>query len=514
MKLLELARLLKPSYQPDWYHELLADLLERCAAGDRDMPNLLISTPPGSGKTEICSILFPTYIFAHRPSAHIIALANSDSLARLASGNVLRLIQYPEFQERWPLTLEKAAEGQWTIAGNDGRPSMHAAGIAGQLTGHRADFLVFDDLIKSQSDAMSDVVRERTWGNFSSAAETRLLPDGKIVGIQTRWHLDDPIGRLISRALENRHARQFVYVSLAAWNGGEDSFVLDTRTGERKFLPAYGALASQQGQPYSFSRRHLLGKQADLGASRFSALYLQQPLSIEDQLFPERVWGSIETRNLNVDDLLLVVSSWDCANKTGEKNDFSANVVVGRLATGGFVVLEVWKSKLNFAQLPDVVLQRYGLTMARYKTLPLLAIEDAASGTQLLDTIRNLEPQIPLIAAKPVKAKIVRAEGVTPITTGGLVSLPREAEWRADFITEMANFPVGVHDDVTDAFCHAMKAFTTARDFRTPDLTMLPGRLLAGAAAQQEQIAKQLEYERDVSISDDLDRFDRDPGNW
>ena len=54
------------------------------------MTNLLISTPPGSGKTELISILFPSYIFAHRPPAHVIALANSDSLARLASGNVLR----------------------------------------------------------------------------------------------------------------------------------------------------------------------------------------------------------------------------------------------------------------------------------------------------------------------------------------------------------------------------------------------------------------------------------------
>ena len=52
----------------------------------------------------------------------------------------------------------------------------------------------------------------------------------------------------------------------------------------------YRALASLPGQPYSFSRQQLLGKQADLGASRFSALYLQQPLSIEDQLFPEKVW--------------------------------------------------------------------------------------------------------------------------------------------------------------------------------------------------------------------------------
>jgi predicted phage terminase large subunit-like protein len=70
----------------------------------------------------------------------------------------------------------------------------------------------------------------------------------------------------------------------------------------------------------------------------------------------------------------------------------------------------------------------------------------------------------------PVKAKIIRAEGVTPITTAGLVALPRDVPWRADFISEMANFPVGVHDDVTDAFCHAIKAFTTERDFKTPEL--------------------------------------------
>jgi hypothetical protein len=247
LKLLELAALLKPNYAADWYHTLLADLLQRCAGGDPNVPNLMISTPPGSGKTELIGILFPTYIFSHDRDAHVIALANSDSLATMASGNVLRLVQHPEFQERWPLALDKASAAQWTIAGNDGRPSMIAAGISGGLIGHRADYLIFDDLIKSQSDAYSETVREKTWANFSSAAETRLLPDGKIIGIQTRWHLDDVHGRLLRRAQEDRSARQFVYVSLAAWNSGEDSFVLNTRTGERKCLPPYRALASQPG---------------------------------------------------------------------------------------------------------------------------------------------------------------------------------------------------------------------------------------------------------------------------
>jgi predicted phage terminase large subunit-like protein len=411
---------------------------------------------------------------------------------------VLRLVQHPEFQERWPLALDKASASQWTVHGNDGRPSMIAAGNSGGVIGHRADYLIFDDLIKSQTDAYSETVRERTWANFSSAAETRLLPDGKIIGIQTRWHLDDTHGRLLRRAQEDRHARQFVYVALAAWNSGEDSFLLDTRTGERKCLRPYRALASVQGQPYSFSRQQLLGKQADLGSSRFSALYMQQPQSLEDQLFPEKVWASVDA--VNVDDLVLVVSAWDCANKTGEKNDFSANVVIGQLGSGGFLVLDVWKSKLNFAQLQDVVLQRYALLIDRYKTLPVLAIEDSAAGTQLIDTIRSRGPQIPLIAAKPVKAKIIRAEGVTPITTAGLVALPRDATWRADFVKDMGDFPVGQHDDVTDAFCHAVKAFTTARDFKTPDLSLVPGRVLSEEEALREQLLEDWEYENETGL--------------
>ena len=503
MKLLELAALLKPNYVADWYHALLADLLQRCAGGDPNVPNLLISSPPGSGKTELIGILFPTYIFSHDRDAHVIALANSDSLACLASGNVLRLVQHPKFQERWPLALDKASAAQWTVHGNDGRPSMIAAGISGGVIGHRADYLIFDDLIKSQSDAYSETVRERTWANFSSAAETRLLPDGKIIGIQTRWHLDDVHGRLLRRAQEDRQRPTIcVRVSLAAWNSGEDSFVLDTRTGERKCLPPYRALASVQGQPYSFSRQQLLGKQADLGSSRFSALYMQQPQSLEDQLFPEKVWGTID--EVNADDLVLVVSAWDTAIKTGEKNDFTANVVIGRLRSGGFVVLDVWKSKLNFAKLPDVVLNRYGLLMERYRTLPLLVVEDAGSGTQLIDTIRSRDAQIPLIAAKPVKAKIIRAEGVTPITTAGLVALPRDAPWRADFVKEMGDFPVGQHDDVPDAFCHGMKAFTTARDFKTPDLSVMPGHLQSEYEARQQELFEEWQWENDTRIGDDF----------
>ena len=514
MRLADFAKLVWPNYNADWYHELMISQLELLAEGHPSVPNLLVAAPPGSGKTQLISILFPAWLFTFQPQSHVIALSNSDALARLASGNVLRLIQHPEFQARWPRKLSKTAEAQWSLdlPDGDGRPSMHAAGIGGQLTGHRADFLLWDDLIKSQSEAYSEVVRSRIMGNFSSAAETRLLPEGKIAGIQTRWHMDDPISRLLRRAEEEPNARQFVYLSLAAWNTGEDSYILDTRTGVKKYLPKYRALASKFGQKYSFTRRQLEGKRADLGPTRWSALYMQQPLSGEDQLFPETVWRTLE--HIPVDEISLIITAWDCASKTGEKNDYSANVVVGRFNSGGFIVLDVWKSRLNFAQLPRVVLERYRFLVDRYRQLPVLCIEDANSGTQLIDLFHDQYPEIPVVRAKAVHAKVIRAEGVTPYTSAGLVSLPRDTEWREAFIRELANFPVGEHDDVVDAFCHALKAFTVERSIHTPDLHVRPGRLLSEWEEQEQTLRETLEWRAATSISPELDSSDGVGGDW
>jgi phage terminase large subunit-like protein len=130
--------------------------------------------------------------------------------------------------------------------------------------------------------------------------------------------------------------------------------------------------------------------------------------------------------------------------------------------------------------------------------VPLLVIEDADAGRQLIDTIRSHEPQTPLVAAKPVSAKVIRAEGVTPITTAGLVSLPKDAAWRADFIKEMTEFPIGQH--VTDAFCHAVKSFTTARDFKAAERSVMPGHVLSEQELAEQELREQMEYENDTRI--------------
>jgi len=221
----ELGSHLWPNIKWDWYHRLWC---EEFAQSLETHGNVISSSPPGSGKTQFWSILVPTYLIYRDAMTHAILTANSDGLARLAAGEVLRAVQSPAFQEVCPLELTTATGTCFTVAGNDGRPTLHSAGIRGQLTGHRAQYLIFDDLLKSLGEAYSDTVRESVWSNFNSAAETRLLPTGQIFGIHTRWHLDDPIGKLLKRARENPNARQFRYINLAATNRHGESFIEDT----------------------------------------------------------------------------------------------------------------------------------------------------------------------------------------------------------------------------------------------------------------------------------------------
>jgi predicted phage terminase large subunit-like protein len=464
MQLAEFISKVKPNYVTDWYHEMMIAMLQQAVANGDDV---LCSGPPGCGKTELFAILFPSWLIAENPGTHVISLANSDGLSRMAAGNILRIVQSAAFQDIQPVTLDKATEQTFLVHGNDGRPTLHSAGINGQLSGHRAQFICYDDLTKSLSDAYSETVRERTWNNFNSCAETRLLPEGHIYGIQTRWSLDDVHGRLLRRAMENQRARQFTYLNLAAINNGEQSYILDTRTQEKTFLRPYKSLAAKESQPYSFSSEMLQGKEADLGPTLYQALYQGNPIATENQMFPPEVWGYVDA--IDTSQYGMIVSAWDTAARDKASNDPSCNVVIGRRHSGDYVVLDYVEFKLTFDKLLPVVYARDRSLAEQMRQVPLLVIEEASSGQQLLDVFRSQWPNVPVLGVKPTRSKIIRAEAVTPFTTARLVKLLK-AEWNSEFIAKFANFPASDDDHVVDAGVMGLRCFTSqGTDYKDGD---------------------------------------------
>jgi predicted phage terminase large subunit-like protein len=509
MKLIEFAKIARPTFKFDWFHSLLMDHLEALYARCPEVPNLAISLPPGSGKTET-AILFDAYAVAHNPlREHVISVSNADTLARLACMNVLRVLNRPDIQQRFPLAFDQETQNTFTVSGSDGRPALWVAGLFGTLTGMRSTLTIIDDPIKNLEVAYSSEQLDKIEENLGAVVETRSTPGSPIVVIATRWSHGDPTGRFIEKALNNAEARQWKYINLACWNRGEDSFIHDTATDTRTFLPRYEALAQVKGQAYSFTKRQFEGKRADLG-DLFSPLYLGQPIASGSALFPADAWGVTDDK-INLEDINLIVTGWDCASKTGASNDYSANVVVGHRSDGNYIVLDVWKSKVDFSQLPGVIAARYTALHQKYRSIPLLTIEDTSAGQQAIQLIQASHPEVPMLAAKAIKSKVIRAQGVTPLTRAGLVLLPRNAEWREAFISELAQFPAGRHDDVVDAFVHCLKAFYASGDFRPHEFQISVGRV-ASPFEVMKQTALELvgevvpEYE---AISPELDEFDR-----
>ena len=234
-------------------------------------------------------------------------------------------------------------------------------------------------------------------------------------------------------------------------------------------IPAYRSGPTKPNQPYSFSEDDFIGKLADLGPRIYSPLYMGQPIDGTDQMFPPESWGYID--GINTDEYSLIISAWDTASRTKATNDPSANIVVGRRWIGDFIVFDCFEGKFTFDKLLPVVLERYRRVCEQFRTTPVyLCVEEADSGKALIDIIEAQFPQLPLLKAKAVKSKIVRAESVTPFTAARSVSLLKAA-WNTQFVTDLANFPASDRDHSVDSFCHAMRGFTgTGGDFQTPML--------------------------------------------
>ena len=96
----------------------------------------------------------------------------------------------------------------------------------------------------------------------------------------------------------------------------------------------------------------------------------------------------------------------------------------------------------------------------------VILVEDKASGQSLIQELRESTR----FAVKPIKVdtdKLSRAYASSPMVEAGKVFLPESAPWLADFLYEMASFPVGVHDDQADSGTQALNYMRGSTGART-----------------------------------------------
>lgn len=428
---------------PARHHRLLIKELQDIEDGTND--RLMIMMPPGSAKSTYASKLFPAHYLARHPGALVIGASHGQSLADTFSEDVQRFVT--EHSKTLGYQLSNTAKDYWRT---DNRGAYRAVGTGGSVTGRRASLVIWDDPLKGHEEADSETFREKAWNWYRSDLITRLLPGARIVLISTRWHEDDPCGRLLAE-MKNGGDKWRV-VSLPAIAEGSDP--LGREPGEVLWPEWEDAAAIAR-------KRRIVGERV------FASLFQQQPRPSEGSII-KAGWWQHWTDELPTPEI--TVLSLDLAYTKKDENDPSActvwDVAIGDDFRAKAILRFAWAERLEFPELIDGILKSAKAYQRPYVPLYLL-VEGKGPGLSVVQELRKRAPQLRVHTINPTQDKVARAHSVTAMFEDGVVHVRAQKDgevsavkpWAEMVINECAAFPLGAHDDLTDTVTQFLRHF-------------------------------------------------------
>lgn len=167
--------------------------------------------------------------------------------------------------------------------------------------------------------------------------------------------------------------------------------------------------------------------------------------------------------------LISVCRSWDLAATeitTENKNpDRTAGVLMGRLKSGEFIVLDVIRRAANAADVRRMIVQTAKADRSDYglHTITLPQDPGQAGKDQAATYIKALAGH--KVRTAPVTgSKIVRSVPFSAQWQGGNVLL-LAGDWNKEYLQELEGFPDALHDDMVDASSDAFKQVANAADW-------------------------------------------------
>lgn len=340
------------------------------------------------------------------------------------------------------LRPDEQAKGKWGTATIDeteklktARGGYTAVGVGGPITGRGADVVIIDDPIKNRQEAESEVIRKGLWEWFTSTAYTRLEPGGVIIVMHTRWHMLDLTGMILNNPELQKRVKVLHFPALA----------------EVDELPYRKSNEALWKERYDFNA--LMNIRNTIGPYDWNSLYQGRPIATEIQEFKPawfRETNELQIsmmncrRFLTIDTALSKKASADftgfCDNSVNQEN---------------FWHLRAWRAKLSPEELVESI-----FTLHRNNRYEAIGIEKTTYTDGLKPYLdaeqRKRNTFLPLVELHHNQtAKEIRIRGLIPRYASKSVF---HVKGSCDALEEeMAQFPVGIHDDVLDAVAYQLQ---------------------------------------------------------
>jgi len=296
------------------HHALLLHKLQ--LLGTAACPNLMVLMPPGSAKSTYADVVFVPWFMAQKPRRNVILASYASDIAKKQGRRARQLIKTPQFSQIFPgcsLKGDQAAADEWAL--ENGSEYM-AGGILSGLTGNRGALGVLDDPIKGRQQAESQTIRDTTWDAYIDDFCSRLIPGSPQIMILTRWHQDDPAGRILPED----------------WDG--ESGIFEGRDGRLWDVICLPAIADRRDDPLGrqigetlwpewFSHEHWAPFKKN--TRTWTSLYQQKPTADEGTYFKTDWFKRYEERPKNLN----IYMTSDHAPGGDDHNDFNVFRVWG-----------------------------------------------------------------------------------------------------------------------------------------------------------------------------------------
>jgi predicted phage terminase large subunit-like protein len=437
-------------------------------------PDLLINMPPRALKTIIVQVAAVAWAWLQWPHLRILCLSTNPRVSTEAADKCRALIQSEWYQTafapEWQVRDDKDGV---TALGTTAGGLRSARGWDSNVVGDGADWRILDDP-DDPDDVLSDIIRagvERRWQN--SIANRKTDPRTSITtGIQQRVHIDDWSSHRIAEGWIRLVLRQEFSTkaerAATPMPVGNDNRLAKAPTG--RTWCDWRTVNGETLHP-RFTSAWCAKERKRLGPLGYEAQHNQEPRLTDGNFFKRADWrffrfhddapveasrrpegcdrGAALTIKRNAFEWICTTT--DAAFTKSDTSDPVGVLVIAGIGSRIFVLADLTMRR-DYPETRDLI-------KALAVTYPWAShlIEKKANGDAVLSELGSVVGG--LIGLTPEGGKPSRANACTPRVAAGDVYLLDGAEWLAEFVAELADFPGGAHDDRVDAFTQALIHF-------------------------------------------------------
>jgi predicted phage terminase large subunit-like protein len=451
----------KPYVEEAWHSDCLAEHFQALVEGQ--IRKLLVSIPPGHGKSSYAAVFLPTWAWIHRPYWKMAFGSYTYDNTKRDADYCIKLMQSKFWQARWGHKFQLTKVDLRKVTTSLGGARIGVS-VGGHTLGIRADLICADDPMNIEG-VKSEIKRATCHHWWSAGMRSRGDVDRVELVIAQRLHdmdligyLQDTIGGyteliLPAEYIPKRKCVTFTVEGTKFWE--------DPRTEEGEVL-----------FPQKFPKDPILIEQegtTERQKEEYSAMYQQDPVLPEGGIIKKHWvrWYAQDPLEI-YKKCTQAILSCDLAMKSKDTSSWTV-VQIWALRKPNIYLIDQFRDRVEFTKK---LLAISDLT-DKWNNAPgpgvsAKLVEDKASGPDAIEQLRNRIPG--MIPFDGNDDKEERMESISWLWQGGNVYLPgapRNDEsglidypycsaWMPEFYKEITRFPKAAFNDQAVTMSQAM----------------------------------------------------------